>query len=77
MKRDGKHAEPAIYLLVDKNNSVVVYTAVNVPEAKLIRETHDKDLFDSMIEEGCAAIHDPVKNHVTALGLKKDDSKDS
>lgn len=72
MLTDGKEVGPAIFLIVNKKNQVVAYTSINVPDAQLIREDEDPELFDKMMREGAACLADCTCNHITAMGLKQD-----
>lgn len=71
MISDGKIAEPAIYLIVNSKNQVVAFSSVNVPDAVLVREDDDPELFSKMMREGASCLVDPRINHVIALGLKQ------
>ena len=70
MINDKVKRDSAIYLIVNKKNQVVAYTAVNMPEPKLIREDEDIELFNNMKKEGAACIADPTVNYVTGIGIK-------
>ena len=74
MINDKRQVQPAVYLIIDKNNKVVAYTAVNVKAPIIIREEEDPELFNAMRREGCAAVADPTVNYVTGLGVSPEKS---
>lgn len=70
MINDKVKHKSSIYLIVNKKNQVVAYSAVNMPEPILVREDENIELFNQMKKEGAACIADPTVNYVTGIGIK-------